>query len=336
MAFSPDGKVLAVGLNVPTALAEQGLAPLIRLWDLDKGKELRFCLGHKRAVNYLAFTPDGKFLPSGGSDNTFRLWNVQTAKEVRRFELSRDSDCCGALSPDGTRLVTWSSAPLGKGNTKLQVWDVSTGRSLHVFDGTKMHVRRIVVSPNKRHAVLQGQHSLEDSSALKVFDLFSGKVVRSFDGVKDYWLPPAAVSPSGNRLFLDEVDVGGKITDQKAFHVLWDVTNNNEVKRFRKGSNASPLSELRDRVTVWVSWCPDGTHVLLRDHGNRLRLLNVVTGNEVWAVTDGAEVPALVDKGKRALLGFSRGGLYRVEFGYRCRDLASGKLLREGKFSIVP
>src|SRR5262245_19678088 len=41
---------------------------------------------HGAAVNYVAFTPDGKSVLTASQDNIIRLWDLKTGKEVRRFE----------------------------------------------------------------------------------------------------------------------------------------------------------------------------------------------------------------------------------------------------------
>ena len=65
LAFSPDGKTLAMGDGY-----------LIRLWDVASGNQLMRLHGHDNAVLSLSFSPDGKTLASGGADQKIRLWNV--------------------------------------------------------------------------------------------------------------------------------------------------------------------------------------------------------------------------------------------------------------------
>ena len=68
LAFSPDGKLLAVasseGIQIYDTRTDTGLTPLT---------------GHDGAVLALAWV-DNKTLASGGADTTIRLWNVKTGK----------------------------------------------------------------------------------------------------------------------------------------------------------------------------------------------------------------------------------------------------------------
>src|SRR5262249_30984729 len=98
LAFSPDGKVLASG----------GWDDMVRLWDVESGKELRKMLAHQAMIARVVFSPDGKMLASrGGIDGTLRLWDPATGAELRKVEkLSRVNpwrfyrEAALAFSPD--------------------------------------------------------------------------------------------------------------------------------------------------------------------------------------------------------------------------------------------
>ena len=43
-------------------------------------------IGHTGGVNSVCFSPDGRYILSGSSDNLIKLWDVETGKEVRTFK----------------------------------------------------------------------------------------------------------------------------------------------------------------------------------------------------------------------------------------------------------
>jgi WD40 repeat protein len=71
VAFSPDGKLVAVGDNSGTVV----------LWDPARGVQVgRPLVAHNGGVGQLSFSPDGRALATAQSDGSVRLWNVATRK----------------------------------------------------------------------------------------------------------------------------------------------------------------------------------------------------------------------------------------------------------------
>jgi WD40 repeat protein len=113
VAFSPDRRRAVSGggnYNSPRGAVDSS----VRVWDLEKGKELRrFFEGGKAAVMHVGFTPDGRRVLSSGnfsldspSDATIRLWDVESGKQVRHYK-GHEKDRIPVLvtglvvSPDG-------------------------------------------------------------------------------------------------------------------------------------------------------------------------------------------------------------------------------------------
>jgi WD40 repeat protein len=48
-------------------------------------------IGHTGWVAYLAFSPDGATLASGGDDRTVRLWDVEARQEIATLVLHHGS-----------------------------------------------------------------------------------------------------------------------------------------------------------------------------------------------------------------------------------------------------
>ena len=76
IAFSPDGRILA------SASSDK----VIRLWDMEKGKEIKELKGHKDGVISVTFSPDGTRLASTSYDKIIRLWNIESGKETSVFK----------------------------------------------------------------------------------------------------------------------------------------------------------------------------------------------------------------------------------------------------------
>lgn len=55
----------------------------IRIWDLKTEKTSLVCSGHTNGVYSVAFSPDGRRLVSGSHDQTARIWDASTGKQIR-------------------------------------------------------------------------------------------------------------------------------------------------------------------------------------------------------------------------------------------------------------
>jgi WD40 repeat protein len=57
-------------------VASGGEDGLIRLRDVESGRELARWQAHDAAVTALTFSPDGTLLASGAADGSLRVWNI--------------------------------------------------------------------------------------------------------------------------------------------------------------------------------------------------------------------------------------------------------------------
>lgn len=117
-AFSPDGEFIAVPMGF-------GVIGIFRAQD---GSLVRMLAGHKRRIEWVDFSPDGRFLASGEDDGKeIRLWSLATGETVQRFPCK---SLCGraAFSPDGRWLA------FGYENT-LKMWEIETGQERAIPTG---------------------------------------------------------------------------------------------------------------------------------------------------------------------------------------------------------
>ena len=86
-------------------------------------------LGHPQGVRCVCFSPDGKQVLTGSDDQTARLWDTATGKELRHFIGHASKVCAVAFSPDGKQVLT------GSGDKTARLWDLQSGKELRASPG---------------------------------------------------------------------------------------------------------------------------------------------------------------------------------------------------------
>lgn len=189
ISFSPDGVALACG----------GADASIHLVETAGGREVRSLEGHRDKVAHLAFSPDGRLLASASADRTIRLWKASTGREVRMLRGHEAGVASVAFSADGRVLAS------GGRDQTIRLWDVATGEERQKLAVAGKNSPSAVIDREPGPPVvllaLDGKTLISAHDfRLRVWDLSSGKEIRSFRAGGLHEPGSMALSPDGKIL----------------------------------------------------------------------------------------------------------------------------------------
>ncbi|KAL2845935.1 WD40-repeat-containing domain protein [Aspergillus pseudoustus] len=259
IAFSPDA----------TTLASAGDDGIVRVWTPLNAQSLQSLQGHTRSVEVVAFSPcsdrkrallasasaDGTLVlwdasekhegqiglvahgvtvsPDGRTlaswvDTTVQLWDLGTVQCLRTFDCHGRHITVAAFSPDGRKLAIYAG--------KLHLWDLSTGRLLHILDGDTDDVYHITFSAGGDRVIFRDYRTIE------IWDMSTACYLQKFDGFTS--VRAVAFSANADKLVSFE---------DKAMCV-WDVSTAQCLQSINRGDSRHPKA---------IAWSPNGMHLAL-------------------------------------------------------------------------
>ncbi len=295
MAFSPDGKTLALAASDPP----------VRLWDVGAGKLVQTLDAHGvsgQDSNFafamaVAFSPDGKRLASAGRE-AIMISDVATGKTLARYKREKAWINSLAFTPDGKTLVA------GDENAKAHVWDAVTGQERFTLDRRMWIGRSAALSSDGKTVAVGGVFN-----AVRLWDVTSGKELFPDPDGHDAPVHAVAFSPDGRLL------VSGGANGHIHF---WDAADGRHLRRL-KGNSASAVSFAPDGRRLATAWTFNKT----------VRVWDVDTGDEVL------KLPHDTDDRGIGGVAFAAGGKTLVTADWKPAsrlyvwDAATGKPLRE-------
>jgi WD40 repeat protein len=252
LAFTPDGKLLAVGHYKDQV--KTGSTGAVALWDVATGHR-KGLLQHPQPRGVASFTlsPDGKTLAvaeywqedgKGSSKRCITLWDIPSGKP--KGSLPLETPGALAFSPDGTGLA--QSVVIFKDNrldrVEVRRRDVVTGKDLPALSNTagKNPINRLAFSPDGR--TLAGNDS---QSHILLWDTASGKMRATFQQEGRRWVSSVAFSPDG-RILAASVGDSPNRDHQPGLIVLLDAATGQRLHTLTGHTNAA----------LSVAFSPDG------------------------------------------------------------------------------
>ncbi|KAG0369566.1 hypothetical protein BGX24_002359, partial [Mortierella sp. AD032] len=274
-AYSPDGKMLAAGLDeggleiydtntwgsiyrcpvdhptLSVAFSPDGRRIVsgskdgkVRLWDSTNGEEGFVMEGHLRYVNCVTFSPCGNQIASASADETVRLWNSKTGRCT--FVLKGHTHIVKSVqySPDGRRLVS------GGIDEKIRFWDPETGEPGAVWISSLGTVNRLAFSRDGRWMA-----SGHEKGGLQCWHAMTGEpgpVLRGHTGA----IGGVAFSPDSRWIASGSSDATVRLWDSSA-----------GTLDFMSGSHKASIHN--------VTFSPNGRQLASGGHDGKVRLWEV-------------------------------------------------------------
>ena len=260
IVFSPNGKLIAAGLNDAT----------VRIWDAQSKQSIldinggapaiptRYPDGTRQGNGSIAFSPDSKLLAISSGSPTLAIWNIDTHKLQQNLQTDTATHAIVGLvvpintlafSPDGQLLAA------GYESGKIRIWNIQTNQAQD-FQLHDDFIRHLKFSPDGNIIA-----TASGDATIALFDIKTGES-RSLQGHRrTVW--SVAFSPDGKTLASASFDNTIR---------LWDIVTGNLIKEIQ-GNNAF----------VSLAFSPDGRILAAATWGKIIRLWNMVNGKEIRA-----------------------------------------------------
>jgi len=271
LAFSPDGKLLAMGSY-----------GRVTVWDLAAAKPAKLLTNVLGSVNDLKFSPDGKTLAVAGGQPSargdLRLFDTADWKLLGTLGGHLDTVSGIAWSPDSAKIA---SASFDK---TVRLWDAKTRAVLHTFTGHSDFVYAVAFAPKGEWFATASK----DRTG-RIIDAATGKSLGTLSGANDELLA-VAVRPESGQVVTSGIETAVSWWDGKTFE-----------RSRRTGGPGVAVHE--------IAFDAKGAVMVVAGGDGTLRTYDPVSGNAGKTVSNGSAAFALaVDPaGKRMAAGTAEG-----------------------------
>ena len=310
LSFSADGQLIASGGN----------DKIINLWQWQTQELKQRLSGHTDWIWSLKFTQKDNLtlLISTSSDNTARVWNIDTGKTVYVYD--KLPELAGvvwsvAFSPDGETFASGTA-------TKVQLWNINTRQWIRDVPDRSTRVRALCFSPDGK--LLAGTN---DRQEIVVWKVATGERLETLEVPSTAAIWSLQYTPDGTKL----ISSGTEVIQ------LWDMINYQPINTLKQPYHRVRSVSYSDRQNLLAVGSDDRLiKIWDMNRGQSVRTLSGQS-NRLWTlaigkVNDTATLASGSDDGCVRLWNASTGELIHTLSGHegRIRSVAfsqDGQLL---------
>ncbi|KAI9259372.1 WD40-repeat-containing domain protein [Sporodiniella umbellata] len=157
----------------------------VRVWDMDTGKCTHIFSGHTSTIRCLLITQpapgQSPMIVTGSRDSTLRVWKLPDIKGVPYYGQGPNDYFCFALLGhlSSVRAIAAHEHTLVSGSydNTVRVWNINTGRLVHLMEGHTQKVYSVVIDP-ARNRCMSGSMD----SCVRIWDLATGSCLKRLEG----------------------------------------------------------------------------------------------------------------------------------------------------------
>jgi eukaryotic-like serine/threonine-protein kinase len=255
VAWSPNGQRIASASTDQT----------VQVWDATTGPHSLRALalragfnyvvyeGHASAIQTVAWSPDARYIASGGNDNTVCIWDASTKETIAIYH--GHSDVVEAITwlPDSLHVASTSN------DHTVHVWNIHTNHTIFTYRRRSSVVHAIACSPDGKYCAFASS-----DRTVQIWDISANREVFTYRGHSGD-VHAVAWSPDGRYI----ASAGEDKTVQ-----VWDA-------RYRKQKGATQQQRVftyrYHDGSVWtVAWSPDGQRIASAGEGGDVHVWQAV------------------------------------------------------------
>lgn len=165
--FSPDGRrLIYLPGSRPRSNGDDDWA--IKVYSFSDEKDMATLSGHRDAIMWVGYSPNGKRIGTVAWDGTSRIWDAETGKQLHLFT-SNGQNWTGGFSTNGEYFATTC------GDGTISVYGVEDGSEIFACKGSNRWCRALDWSPSHPKWLAVGT---KDSGELLLLDVEQKKIIQ--------------------------------------------------------------------------------------------------------------------------------------------------------------